>query len=87
MKKEKFEIRQIDAYMDDGEWIENTSYNYGVMETSATDLHKAFSNFLKRKHGITFKPNRTRIVFDGDCFEIIDRKTKEPIFRAIPIYA
>lgn len=82
----KFEIRQLDCYMYDNEWTQNTSYNFGTMETSARDEKQAFTRYLAKKHGITFKKNRTRIEFDGDCYTIIDRKTKEPLFIAIPLY-
>jgi hypothetical protein len=44
------------------------------------------SRYLKQHHGITFKANRTRTETDGSVFEIIDRKTKEPLFAAIPLF-
>ena len=80
-----FEIRQIDALLYDNEWIQNTSYKMGELKTNAANERKAFSHFLK-KNGITFKKNRTRIEFDGDVYTIIDRKTKEPLFEAVPMY-
>lgn len=83
--KIKFEIRQIDAwnYEDEG-WIWNTSYHMGVMITKAKDEKKAFTAWMKHHLGISFKPNRTLIEYDGDVYTIIDRKTKEPLFAAIP---
>lgn len=83
----KFEIRQLDAWgnMEEGFDI-NTSYFMGNMETSAKNEKAAFTNYLKNKHSIIFKKNRTRIEFDGDCYTIIDRKTQEPLFVAIPNY-
>jgi len=85
-KKYSFEIRQIDAlnYGEDEGWIWNTSYNMGEMVTKAKDERKAFTAWMKRHLGITFKPNRTLIEYDGDVYTIIDRKTKEPLFAAIP---
>lgn len=85
MKKFKFEIREIDAwnYVEDG-WIWNTSYHIGDMITSANNEKRAFTKWLKNHHGITFKLNRTLIEYDGDVYTIIDRKTKEPLFAAIP---
>jgi len=80
-----FEIRQIDAIMYDNEWVHNTSYEMGTMSTTAQNEKRAFTRFLKNL-GITFKKNRTLIDFDGDCYTIIDRKTKEPLFIAIPNY-
>lgn len=81
----KFEIRQLDAWgnMEEGYDI-NTSYSMGTMVTSTKNEKAAFTRYLKNKHGIIFKKNRTLIEFDGDCYTIIDRKTKEPLFIAIP---
>lgn len=83
----KFEIRQLDAWGNNEEGYEiNTSYLMGTMETRANNEKQAFARYLANKHGITFKRSRTRIEFDGDCYTIIDRKTKEPLFIAIPLY-
>ena len=83
----KFEIRQLDAWGNNEEGYEiNTSYLMGTMETRANNEKQAFTRYLANKHGITFKRNRTRIEFDSDCYTIIDRKTKEPLFIAIPLY-
>jgi hypothetical protein len=81
----KFEIRQLDAWgnKEDGYDI-NTSYFMGTMVTSAKNDKAAFTSYLKNKHGIIFKKNRTLIEYEGDCYTIIDRKTKEPLFIAIP---
>ena len=86
-KKISFEIRQLDAWgnAEDGYDI-NTSYNMGEMTTKAQNERKAFTSWLKNHCGISFKNNRTLIEFDGDCYTIIDRKTKEPLFIAIPQY-
>ena len=82
-----FEIRQLDAWgnKEDGYDI-NTSYLLGYMNTRAKNEKQAFTHYLKEHQGITFKKNRTRIDFDGDCYTIIDRKTYEPLFIAIPRY-
>lgn len=82
----KFEIRQLDCYLYDDQWTENTSYLFGTMSTHAANEKQAFTRYLANKHGIIFKRNRTRIEFDGDCYTIIDRKSKEPLFIAIPQY-
>ena len=87
MNKYQFEIRQLDAWGNKEEGYDiNTSYYMGIMETAAKNEGKAFTRYLARKHGIIFKKNRTRIEFDGDCYTIIDRKTWEPLFIAIPHY-
>lgn len=84
----KYEIRQLDCYLYGDEWTQNTSYLIGAFEThcKAENYKQAFTRYLANKHGIVFKKNRTRIEFDGDCYTIIDRKTKEPLFIAIPHY-
>ena len=81
----KFEIREIDAWMDTEGWTQNTSYKLGVMETAAKNEKQAFTRYLKKK-GIVFKKNRTLIDYDFDIYTIIDRKTKEPLYEAIPMY-
>lgn len=81
----KFEIRQIDAYVYDDSWIHNTTYLLGTMTTNAANERRAFTDYLRRQHGIIFRKNRTRIEFDGDCYTIEDRKTHEPLFIAIPM--
>ena len=88
MKKFKFEIREIDAlnYGEEEGWIWNTSYHMGDMVTSAKNEKRAFTSWMKNHAGITFKPNRTLIEYDGDVYTIIDRKTKEPLFAAILEY-
>ena len=85
-KKYSFEIRQLDAWGNNEEGYEiNTSYHMGEMKTKAQNERRAFTGWMKRHLGISFKPNRTLIEYDGDCYTIIDRKTKEPLFIAIPM--
>ena len=84
--KYRYEIREIDAwYYDDG-WNYNTTYLMGELTTSSKDEKRAFTNYLKNEHGITFKKNRTRIEYDGSLYEIVDRKTFEPLFVMIPLF-
>ena len=79
-----FEVREIDALRDDDGWIWNTSYHVGEFTTRAKDGKRAFCAYLKRR-GVVFKVNRTLIDYDGDVYEIVDRKTKEPLYAAIPV--
>lgn len=79
-----FEIRQVDAWNYDGDWSFNDTWHMGEMTTKAQDIKRAFTAWMKRHLGISFKKNRTLIEYDGDCYTIIDRKTKEPLFIAIP---
>ena len=86
MDKYSFEIRQIDAWRDvEGGWTYNETWHICNVKSGANDVKRMFSRQLNRR-GITFKKNRTRIEYDGSIYEVIDRKTKEPLFCMIPEY-
>lgn len=78
----KFLVRQVEALASPDGWDYNNVWNIGEMKTGAKDEKRAITHFL-RKNGIIFKKNRTRIWFDGDNYEIDDRKTGEPLFDAV----
>ena len=40
--------------------------------------------YYLKSQGVTFAPHATRTEYDGDVYEIVDRKTGEPLFCAIP---
>jgi hypothetical protein len=79
---EAYEIREIDAWMYDDSWTYNTSYRLGSFTTTG-DPARAFRRALKRL-GVTFYKGKTVTEYDGDVYEIVDRKTREPLFAAIP---
>ncbi len=85
-KKNNYEIKQVEAWWNpcDG-WTYNQSWHICYVTTSAENLSRVFYNVLK-KNGIIFKRGRT-IYTDGfnNFIEIIDRKTKEPLFCMIPM--
>lgn len=85
-EKFKYEIRQVDAWTDpDGGWTYNETWRLGEMETTG-DPRRAFPRWLAKK-GIVFKHARTRIETpDGSLYEILDRKTLEPLFCAVPMF-
>ena len=86
-QKYEYEIRQVDAWCDsEGGWNWNTSYFIGTMKTAAKNEKRAFCKWLKDHAGITFRKNRTLINYDGSVYEIIDKKTKAPLFAAIPMF-
>jgi len=81
----KFEVRQIEGWNTPDGWYWNNSFYIGSFTTKSESTEgqkQSFTRFL-RKNGITFKLNRTLIEDNIDYFEIIDRKTKEPLFAAI----
>lgn len=84
--KMKFEVREIDGWNDGEGWYWNSSFLMGSFETKAKNEKRAFMDYLRKK-GIYFKLNRTLIDFDGDIYTVIDRKTKEPLFAALPLLA
>jgi len=83
IKRFTFEVRQIEAWHDPEGWTWNTSYLIGTFRTGAKDERRAFYNYLRRQ-GITFYRGRVQIEDDGSIYEIVDRKTGEPLFAAIP---
>lgn len=83
-----FLVRQVESWLYDECWTYNNVWNIGRFSTKATKTEtekKALTRFLK-KNGIVFKKNKTRIEFDGDIYQIVDRKTKEILFDCIPEY-
>lgn len=85
VKRTTFEVRQIDAWRDvEDTWTWNTSYLIGTFRTGAKDERRAFYNYLRRQ-GIAF--HRGRVMIEDsydDVYTIVDRKTGEPLFAAIP---
>ena len=81
-----FEIRELDCVLYDDMWSENTSYHIGEFKSDCygDGLKRSFTRALRERFGIRFKLNRTLIVDDGEFLSVIDRKTKEPLFVAIP---
>lgn len=90
-----YEVREIDAWAeydnpDDPDeapsWAWNTSYLVGTFTTAAQDTARAFRHYLKTQ-GVTFRCGTTRTEFDGDVYEIVDRKTGAPLYAAVPMEA
>lgn len=78
-----FEIREVNAWNSPDGWTYNETYRLGSFTTAAKDERRAFYRALNRL-GIRFYRGRVRAVDDGTVIEIIDRKTAEPLFVAIP---
>jgi NADPH-dependent 2,4-dienoyl-CoA reductase/sulfur reductase-like enzyme len=79
----KYEICQIDAVMYDDAWTYNETWHLDTLTTTARDVPRAFRRALA-KLGVRFYRGRTVTEYDGDVYEICDRKTGEPLFVAIP---
>lgn len=78
-----WEIREVDAWNDEDGWTYNTTYRLGTFTTTAENPAKAFRAALARM-GIRFHRGTTATEYDGYMCEIIDRKTGEPLFVAVP---
>lgn len=81
-----YEVREIDAWLYDDCWTWNTSFIVGTFSTAAQDTARALYRYLK-KQGVTFSRGTTRTEFDGDVYEIVDRKTGQPLYAAVPMEA
>ena len=82
----RYEIRQVDALGNEKEGFEyNETWKICEFTFNGSNERRAFTRELK-KQGIVFKPNKTRIQYYGDIYEIIDRREKRPLFSMIPIY-
>lgn len=79
-----FEIRQIDAWGNAEEgYVWNESIKIGEFKTAAKDEKRAFLRAL-RKMGIICKRGACKVDFDGDIYELTERKTGKPLIAAIP---
>lgn len=83
MKKYCYEIRQIDAWHDGEGWTYNESWHICDVKSAANDEKRLFMRALRR-HGIGFKRGAVRVDYDGSVYEIVNRKTYEPLFCMIP---
>lgn len=83
-KKTKFEVREIEAWMDLDGWTYNDSRKIAVFNTAAAGEKRAFLNTL-HKLGIVCKRGMCVVINDGYCYELQNRKTGEPLFAAIPM--
>lgn len=87
-----YEIRRVDAlaeYDDPSDtsekpgWTYNETWHLGEFTTTSADVSRAFRRALS-KLGVSFHRGRTRTEYDRDVYEIVNRKTGEPLFIAIP---
>ena len=78
-----FEVRQIEALASPDGWEYNLVWGIGTFKTSASDVRRALTAYMRRELGITFQRGTIRIEDDGDYITIFDRFTGEPLFDAI----
>jgi hypothetical protein len=82
--KFEYEIRKIEAWADIEGWSWNTSYHIGNFSTRAENHKCAFLNALHNL-GIVCKRGACYVDFDGDIYELRERKSDMPLFAAIPL--
>ena len=75
---------QSDAWYDGEAWTYNESFRIGEFSTRAENVKRAFCRALHGL-GVVFYRGRVVVVDDGDCLEIQNRKSGEPLFVAIPM--
>ena len=84
--KYEYEIREIDAWADpESGWTWNTSYLVGKIAT-AGDPKRAMMREIRKRYGVTCKRGMCRIEYQGDIYELQNRKTGEPYYAAIPMF-
>lgn len=79
-----YELGYVDAYEDEEScWCWNESIRLSDFTVvSTTNIPRKFVREL-HKLGVYFVPNRILVYDDGDLLEIVDRKTKQPLFAAL----
>lgn len=83
--KYKYELRQIEAWREDEfSWYYNETWKLAEFETAAKEHKTAFLRAL-HKIGVSCKRGKCKVVSDGSIYELIDRKTLEPLFCAVPV--
>jgi hypothetical protein len=95
MKKYKYEIRQIEAWIEPcyeimpGEtedyttWTWNESWHICDFLSSATDMKRAFLRKLS-SIGVTFSVP-VKVDYDGSIYEIQRKDNNMPLFALIPV--
>lgn len=86
-KRLEYEMRQVDAWQEEGCWVWNESWHVANMSVPANvkNLEKALL-YRMRKTGIVSRHGRTKLVdVDGSLYELQDKKTDEPLLAFIPI--
>lgn len=82
--KYKYDLRQVEAWADIEGWTYNQTWKLAEFETAAKEHKTAFLRAL-HKIGVSCKRGKCKVVSDGSIYELIDRKTLEPLFCAVPL--
>lgn len=83
--KYKYELRQVDAWHDGEGWYYNDSFHIDEFAVSDTANEKRAFLRAMHKNGIVARRGMTRVEYDGSVFELVNRKTGEPLMCAVPV--
>ena len=84
--KYKYDLRQVDAWNSEEGWNYNETFHIDDIEIGEGDEKRAFSRAFK-KHGIVCKRGMCRWEnIDGSIFELVNRKTQEPLIVVVPMF-
>lgn len=81
----RYEVREIDALTDGECWYWNDSFHIADIEISrkVKDIKRVLLHQM-RKLGIVFKRGKCRLeTYDGSSYELVVRRTGEPILAFI----
>jgi hypothetical protein len=79
------EVYRVSAYQaEDGRWTWNSAQYCGRIRTSAYDVRRAIKRALAGM-SIRFGSTHTRIICDGDRYEVRVITTGEPLYIAIRV--
>jgi len=77
------EIHRVSACQsEDGRWTWNSTQYCGRIRTSAYDIRRAIKRALAGM-GVRFGSTHTRIICDGDRYEVCVMTTDEPLYIAV----
>ncbi len=81
----RYEVRQVDAWANcEGMWEYNETWRLFEFTARGGDDRRSFRRALNR-HGITLTPKCRTYSPDGSLLEVIERKTRKPLFCAVPL--
>ena len=79
-----YEVRQVDAWRDGDGWVYNETWPVSKIRIRAKSNERRALQYQLRKLGIVSIPGRTVFEWDGSVWELVARKTGQPLFCIIP---
>lgn len=85
MAKIRYELRQVEAWRDMEGWYYNNTFRITDYAVSVNANHKRAFLRAMNKSGFVCKRGSCRVEYDGTVFELVNRKTGEPLMYAMPV--